>query len=55
MRGRILFTAMMILGTGALLAACSKRDSLYIEPGKAEAAPTKKEAAKPPPPASKTP
>lgn len=31
MRGRILLT--IILG-GVALAACSKRDSLYIEPGK---------------------
>ena len=39
MRGRILLT--IILG-GMALAACSKRDSLYIEPGKAEASPPKK-------------
>lgn len=34
MRGRILLVA--VLGAVAMV-ACSKRDSLYIEPGKAEA------------------
>jgi len=57
MRGRILVTTMTILGAGALIAACSKRDSLYIEPGKAEASPPKKlagtPAAKPVPPPPK--
>jgi hypothetical protein len=32
MRGRILWA---VLITAALAAACSKKDSLYIEPGKA--------------------
>ena len=32
MRGRILWA---VLITAALMAACSKKDSLYIEPGKA--------------------
>ena len=32
MRGRILWA---VLITAAILAACSKKDSLYIEPGKA--------------------
>lgn len=32
MRGRILWA---VLITAAVLAACSKKDSLYIEPGKA--------------------
>lgn len=36
MRGRILWA---VLITAALLAACSKKDSLYIEPGKAGPAP----------------
>jgi hypothetical protein len=43
MRGRILLIA--VLGAVAMV-ACSKRDSLYIEPGKAEA-PAKAAPAKP--------
>jgi predicted small lipoprotein YifL len=52
MRGRIL---MAILITTLGLAACGKRDSLFIEPGKAEAPakhPAAKPAAKPAPPKS---
>jgi hypothetical protein len=39
MRGRILWA---VLIAAAALAACSKRDSLYIEPGKAGPAPAPK-------------
>ena len=55
MRGRILLTTITILGAATLLAACTKRDSLYIEPGKADATPAKKDAAQLPAPPSKTP
>ena len=51
MRGRILLAA--VLGAVAMV-ACSKKDSLYIEPGKVEA-PAKSAPAKPahtPPPKS---
>ena len=43
MRGRILLVA--VLGAVAMV-ACSKKDSLYIEPGKAET-PAKAAPAKP--------
>jgi hypothetical protein len=46
MRGRILMTLIL---TTLGLAACERRDSLYIEPGKADA-PAKRRAANPPPP-----
>jgi predicted small lipoprotein YifL len=46
MRGRIL---MAILTATLGLTACGKRDSLYIDPGKADA-PAKHPRAKPPPP-----
>jgi hypothetical protein len=46
MRGRILWA---VLITAAVLAACSKKDSLYIEPGKA--GPSKAPVSKPAPPA----
>ena len=49
MRGRILVTSMTIVATAALIAACGKRDSLYIEPGKAEASPPKKRVETPAP------
>jgi hypothetical protein len=47
MRGRILWA---VLVAAAVVAACSKKDSLYIEPGKAgpPAPPPKGEPAKPP-------
>jgi predicted small lipoprotein YifL len=45
MRGRILLA---ILTTTLGLAACGKRDSLFIEPGKADP-PAKHAVAKPPP------
>jgi len=52
MRGRILLTIFL---TTLGLAACGKRDSLYIDPGKADA-PAKHPRAKPPPrPAPPTP
>jgi len=35
-RGRILLAAAALLGAAAMAAACSRRDSLYIEPGKAQ-------------------
>jgi len=47
MRGRILWA---VLITAAVLAACSKKDSLYIEPGKA-GPPSKAPVSKPAPPA----
>ena len=44
MRGRILWA---VLITAAVLAACTKKDSLYIDPGKAgPPAPPKAEPAK---------
>jgi hypothetical protein len=49
MRGRILIATVMILGAAALVAACSRRDQLYIDPGKAEASPAKKDAPPPKP------
>jgi hypothetical protein len=55
MRGRILVTTMTIVAGAALIAACSKRDSLFIEPGKAEASPSKKSVEKPPPKAAEAP
>jgi hypothetical protein len=47
MRGRILWA---VLITAAVLAACSRKDSLYIDPGKAGpgTAPPNAEPAKPP-------
>ena len=52
MRGRILSTTVI---AAVLLAGCGKRDSLYIEPGKAgpAAAPQKPEPGKPAPPGPK--
>jgi hypothetical protein len=38
MRGRILLAMLL---TAMALGACSKRDSLFIEPGKADAKPAK--------------
>jgi hypothetical protein len=50
MRGRVLLAMLL---TAMALSACSKRDSLFIEPGKADAKPAKHEARKaaPAPPA----
>ena len=47
MRGRILWA---VLITAAVLSACSRKDSLFIEPGKAGPAsePSKPQPAKPP-------
>jgi hypothetical protein len=45
MRGRILWA---VLITAAVLAACSRKDSLYIEPGKA-GPPSKADPIKPKP------
>jgi hypothetical protein len=51
MRGRILWA---VLITAAILAACSKKDSLYIEPGKA-GPPSKAKPAEPSGPAPEAP
>jgi len=51
MRGRILLTIMTVTVGAAALAACSKRDSLYIEPGKDERAGKHQPAAVKPEPA----
>ena len=50
MRGRILWA---VLITAAVLSACSRKDSLYIEPGKAgpSSEPAKPQPAKPKAPA----
>jgi hypothetical protein len=44
MRGRILLAMLL---TAMALGACSKRDSLFIDPGKADARPAKHQAPKP--------
>jgi predicted small lipoprotein YifL len=54
MRGRILWMTIAILGTAAALAACGRKDSLYIEPGK-EAAPGPEPAKAAPPKPAETP
>ena len=35
-RGRILLLAVAVFGAAVMAAACSRRDSLYMEPGKAQ-------------------
>jgi hypothetical protein len=45
MRGRILLMVLGVVILGAVAtSACSKRDSLFIEPGKADAKPAKHKA-----------